>query len=476
MGKPTGFLEIERKVAHYRPIKQRLKDYKDVSEYLSDEEIMEQASRCMDCGVPFCHCVGCPASNLIPEWNDLVSKGKCEEAFRRIEKTNPLPELTGRVCPATCESSCTLSINNAPVTIKQIELAVIEKAFKNGWVKPRLPKQALKKKVAVIGSGPSGLASAIVLREKGFDVTVFERSNKIGGILRFGIPDFKLEKWVLDRRVAMMKATGIKFKTNAKVGDKLSAKSLKKSFDAVLLTVGAGEPRDLKIPGRELEGVYFAMEYLTQSNKYVCGDLKKSDIINAKNKNVLVIGGGDTGSDCVGTANRQGARKVSQFEIMPKPREWAESRNPVWPEWPIILRTSSSHEEGVSRDWSINTKEFVGEKGKLKKVHCVRVEWKASAPGQRPSPVEVKGSDFHLDAELVLLAMGFVHVEHSKLLKDLGVETDERGNIKTDGKYKTTAKNVYAAGDADIGASLVVRAICQGRNAATVVYEAFSKK
>ena len=463
MGKPTGFMEYDRKQPKYRPVEERLKDYRDVVNNLSEEDIKIQASRCMDCGIPFCHSKGCPLFNLIPEWNDLVYHGKWEEALQRLEKTNNFPEITGRICPAPCECSCTLSINSAPVTIRQIELVIVEHGFKNGLIKPRPPKNETGKKVAVIGSGPSGLAAAQQLRRAGHEVTVYEKDNKLGGILRYGIPDFKLEKWVIDRRIEQMKAEGVKFETDVNIGEDISARYLRKFYDVILLTVGAREPRNLIVPGRDLNGVYFAMEYLAQSNACVAGEAVCSDVINAKGKTVLVIGGGDTGSDCVGTANRQGAKKVYQYEIMPKPLEWKETTNPNWPEWPLILRTSSSHEEGCERDWSIMTKSFNGDID-LKEAVFSKVEWKPSEGGKPPHPVEIPNSEFKIHVDLVLLAMGFVHLEHGKLLKDLSVAVDKRGFVqKNKGTYATSVPGVFVAGDADVGASLVVRAIYHGR-------------
>lgn len=469
MGKPDGFLEYERSLSPKRPVQERLKDYREIPKPLSGEEIQKQGARCMDCGIPFCHAVGCPISNLIPEWNDAVYRGQWHEAFERLSLTNNLPEVTGRVCPAPCEAACTLAINVAPVTIEQLELSIIEKAFAEGWVKPQPPAKETGKKIAVVGSGPAGLAAAQQLRRAGHTVTLFERSSRIGGLLRFGIPDFKLEKWVLDRRIEQMKAEGVRFEVNTEVGVKISAKDLKKNFDVVLLTMGAGTPRDLKVPGRELSGVHFAMDFLTLSNKAVSGEVKPGELISAKGKTVLVIGGGDTGSDCVGTSNRQGAKKVYQFEILPKPREWKESSNPVWPDWPTILRTSTSHEEGCERDWAITTKEFKGKDGKVHEVHCMRVEWTMDQATGQYAMKEVPGSAFVLQADLVLLAMGFVHVEHAKFLTELGVPFDTRGNIQTNGHYATPVPGVFAAGDAVRGASLVVWAIHQGRQAAQAI-------
>ena len=422
----------------------------------------------MDCGVPFCHCHGCPVFNLIPEWNDLAYRGKWKEALERLLATNTLPEITGRVCPAPCETSCTLSINDAPVAIKQIELTIIENAFEQGWIMPIQPEVEIDRRIAIVGSGPAGLAAAIRLRAKGYRVTVFEKSSKIGGILRYGIPDFKLEKWVLDRRIKLMMESGIEFETDVDFGEDISVAYSKRSADSLLITVGAGEPRDLPVPGRDLGGIHFAMEFLTQSNKRVYGEADDSHAVTANGKNVLVIGGGDTGSDCIGTANRQGAKSVAQFEIMPKPPEWNETRNPQWPQWPTILRTTSSHEEGVDRQWAVATKDFTGKDGSVQEAHFVRVEWIRNEKTGRMEMREVPSSDFTLKVDLVLLAMGFVHVENSRLIRDLNLELDTRGNIKTD-NYRTSVDNVYAAGDAGTGASLVVRAIYHGQKAAEAI-------
>ncbi|MEJ2662971.1 MAG: glutamate synthase subunit beta [Spirochaetia bacterium] len=468
MGKATGFMEYTRKNFTYRPAAERVKDFKEFTGLQPEKELQKQGARCMDCGIPFCHSMGCPVYNLIPEWNDLIYKGKWREAWQRLELTNNLPEVTGRICPAPCEASCTLSINSAPVSIKQIELAIIEKAFASGWVVPMPPPFESGKRVAVIGSGPAGLAAAQQLRRQGHTVVVFERDSRIGGILRYGIPDFKLEKTVLDRRIEQMKAEGIIFETNADIGEDLSARYIRQKYDAILLTMGAGEPRDLPVAGRGLENIHFAMEYLTKMNKYLTGELKEHEIISAKGKKVLVIGGGDTGADCIGTANRQGAASVHQFEILPKPRTWNKTNNPEWPAWPNILRTGSSHEEGCERRWSVMTKQFTGRGVKVAKAHCMEVTWDRDPESDRYKMKEVAGSDFSLDVDLVILAMGFLHVKHSKLLHDLGVTYDTRGNIKTDGNYATSVPGVFAAGDADIGASLIVRAIYHGRCAAEI--------
>lgn len=470
MGKVTGFLEYNRVTGNYLPVKERLKNYKEFLIAPDVEELKKQGARCMDCGIPYCHAMGCPVYNLIPEWNDCVYKGDWRDAFLRLELTNNLPEITGRICPAPCEASCTLALNSAPVTIKQIELAIVENGFQQGFIVSRPPRKETGKKVAVVGSGPAGIVAAQQLRRMGHSVTVFEKNQKIGGILRYGIPDFKLEKWVIDRRVELLRAEGVNFITNVLIGEDINARYLRRSFDAVLLTVGAGEPRDLKVPGRGFDGIHFAMDYLTQSNKLVSGEIVPShELINTRNKVVLVIGGGDTGSDCVGTANRQGARKVYQFEIMPKPQTWEKPSNPNWPYWPNILRTTSSHEEGCQRDWSIATSHFSGKDIKVEEGHFKRVEWRRDEKGQWKM-VDEPGSNFSLKVDLVLLAMGFVHVEHSRLLEDLQIECDISGNIKSS-NYCTTSEGVFTAGDANTGASLVVRAIYHGREAAKQVDE-----
>jgi glutamate synthase (NADPH/NADH) small chain len=468
MGKITGFLEFSRKTYSNRPAADRVRDYKEIAIPLADAEVSTQAARCMDCGIPFCHSMGCPVYNLIPEWNDLVYKGKWQEAYERLEATNNLPEITGRICPAPCETSCTLAINVSPVTIKQIELTIIEHAFAQGWVIPRPPSVESGKRVAVIGSGPAGISAAQQIRRMGHAVTVFEKEDKIGGILRYGIPDFKLEKWVLDRRLEQLVKEGVEFETSVHIGDDLSARYLRKAFDVVLVAMGAGTPRDITAPGRELGGICYAMDYLGMSNRRVSGLPDEKPFVSAQGKNVLVIGGGDTGSDCVGTARRQGAKNVYQFEILPKPREWTDGSNPQWPYWPQILRTSTSHEEGCERQWGILTKQFTGDANGVKKIHCVKVEWTSPAPGKPPVMKEIAGSEFSLDVNLVLLAMGFLHVTHNKLLDDYKVAYDNRGNIQTK-NYSTSVDGVFAAGDADIGASLVVRAIYHGREAAKAI-------
>lgn len=475
MGHTTGFLDFERKTPTYKAVKERLKHYKEFTIIQDETELENQGARCMDCGIPFCHASGCPIYNLIPEWNDLVYKGRWEEAFYRLEMTNNFPEFTGRICPAPCETSCTLSVNSSPVTIKQIELAIIEKAFEKNWIVPRPPAVETGKRVAVIGAGPAGLAAAQQLRRAGHTVIVYEKAQKPGGLLRYGIPDFKLEKTVIDRRINQMKAEGVRFENDVAIGEDISARYIQKSFDIILLTMGAGAPRDLMVPGRDLEGVHYAMEYLSQSNKKISRESFPEKPINAKNKNVLVIGGGDTGSDCIGTANRQGAKKVYQFEIMPKPLDWKNSWNPQWPDWPSILRTSSSQEEGCERQWSIQTKKLQGSGINVSKAHFNKVDWVKDEKTGRMKIEEIEGSDFSMDVDLVLLAMGFVHVEHSKLVKELTVELDDRKNIKTVDGYATTVPGIYSAGDASTGASLVVRAIYHGRSAAEQI-DKFLKK
>jgi len=475
MGKTTGFLEYNRELAAYRPVSDRIKDYNDVVTHLSNKNIMIQTARCMDCGIPYCHSLGCSLHNLIPEWNDAIYNNQWQEAYTRLEITNNFPEITGRICPAQCEASCTLSINDSPVTIRQIELAIIEHAFNNGWVIPNPPEFESRKRVAIIGSGPAGLAAAQQLRHMGHMVTVFEKSQKPGGLLRYGIPNFKLEKYILDRRLKILVEEGIEFVTDVIVGEDISARYLKKKFDSVLLCQGAGEPRDLDVPGRnEQRGIHFAMEFLGKMNKHLMGEISEEKTISAKGKTVVVLGGGDTGSDCVGTANRQGAKKVYQFEIMPKPEEWTAHWNPQWPDWPRILRTSSSHEEGCEQDWCVSTKEFIGKNNTLRSLKCCHVKWEKQDRSTGPIPVEIKNSDFTINADLVLLSLGFVHVEHSRLLNEFGIEYDGRGNIKAR-NYQTSMPNIFTAGDANTGPSLVVHAINHGRCAAEAV-NAYLKK
>ena len=465
MGDTHGFLKIKREVSSYRPVCERVKDYKEVLQLRSDAMSEEQGARCMDCGTPFCHW-GCPIGNYIPEWNDLMFHGQWEEAIEMLRGTNNLPEITGRICPAPCEYACVLGINDDPVTIRENELAIIEYAFKNGLVSAQPPKKRTGKKIAVIGSGPAGLSAADQLNKAGHNVTVFERDDKVGGILRYGIPDFKLDKGILDRHMKVWHKEGIKFITGVNVGIDLKVSKLKKEFNAICLTGGSRSPRDIKIEGRELSGIYFAMDYLIQSNRIAGGaKIPAGQLIDAKGKKVVIIGGGDTGADCVGTANRQGASCVVQIEVLPKPSECRPDTQP-WPKYPLILKTSTSHEEGGERHWSILTKKFVGQNGHIKKISCVKVDFSQKDEKGCPIMKEVPGSAFEIEADLIILAVGFLHPEHSGLLKELGVELDTRGNVKTDAEYRTSVKNVFAAGDMRRGQSLVVWAISEGRGTA----------
>jgi glutamate synthase (NADPH/NADH) small chain len=459
MGKTTGFKEYKREVPKKRPISERVSDYKEVYEDFSDEKLTKQAARCMNCGIPFCNWA-CPLGNIIPDFNHLVYKEQWMKANNRLSLTNPFPEFTGRVCPALCEGSCTLGSNSEAVTIEQVEVSIIERAFKEGWVKPNPPKVRTGKKVAIIGSGPSGLSTAAKLNSYGHKVTVFEKEDEIGGLLRYGIPDFKLEKWVVDRRVELMKEEGIIFKTSCDVGVDYSVEDITKSFDVVILTGGCSIPRDLNVSGRNSKGVHFAMEYLTLQNKKNAGKDILVEDINAKDKVVIVIGGGDTGSDCIGTARRQGAKEVYQFEIMPKPPETRDESMP-WPEFPRTLKTTSSHEEGCKREWCVSTKALIAKDGKLQALKGIKVEWLSDEQG-RFTMKEIEGSEFDLKADLVLIAMGFTNPKHEGLLKQLGVELDNRGNVKTNELYMTSVKGIFAAGDMRTGQSLVVRAMSEG--------------
>ncbi|MBN1780025.1 glutamate synthase subunit beta [bacterium] len=465
MAKHTGFLEFTRKDPPKRPVKERLRDFREVEQGLSLRDLQIQANRCMDCGVPSCHSYGCPVKNRIPDWNDMVYRGQWQKALDLLHSTNNFPEITGRICPAPCEASCTLSINQPAVTIRHIELQIIEKGFENGWVHPEPASLKKSKRVAVIGSGPAGLAAAQQLARKGYEAVVFEKSNRIGGLLRYGIPDFKLEKRILDRRIEQMQIEGVKFETEVDAGRDLSPRFMQRSFDAILMTAGATVPRDLKIPGRELNGIHFAMTYLTQQNQLVANDkIPADERIDAQGKDVVVIGGGDTGADCVGTANRQGATSVTQIELLPKPPAERSPDNP-WPTWPVILRTSSSHEEGCERLWSINTQKFLGERW-VEKLVCSKLKWSEPDREGRRTFKEVKNSEFQINAELVLLAAGFVHVEHGPIVKDFNLKLDNRGNIVVNDQFMTSHEGFFAAGDSVMGASLVVRAIDQGRLAA----------
>lgn len=482
MGKPTGFMEFERQEEGYEAPESRKKHYKEFVAHLTDEQAKIQGARCMDCGIPFCN-NGCPINNIIPDWNDLVYKGKWQEAISVLHSTNNFPEFTGRICPAPCEAACTLGIHEAPVGIKSIEHAIIDKAWTNGWVTPQISAHKTGKKIAVVGSGPAGLAAAQQLARAGHDVTVFEKRDRIGGLLRYGIPDFKLDKGLIDCRIKQMEAEGVTFRTSVYIGDadlpkgvgndakvKTSPTQLIKDFDAVIIAAGSEIPRDLPIPGRELEGVYFAMEFLPQQNKVNAGD-KLKDQIKVTGKHVLVIGGGDTGSDCVGTSNRQGAKHILQLEVMPKP-PIEEDKALTWPYWPNKLRTSSSHNEGCERKWSITTKEFRGENGKLKSVVIADVAWARDAITGQMKMNEVPGTEKEIPAEAVFLAMGFTNPVAS-LLESFGIEKDGRGNAKasTDGTgcYATNIPKVFAAGDVRRGQSLVVWAIREGRQAAREV-------
>jgi NAD(P)H-dependent glutamate synthase small subunit len=461
MAKPTGFLEYSRQDPSKRSVEERIRDYKEIEKPLTREELETQAARCMDCGIPSCHNYGCPVKNLIPDWNDMVYRQQWQKALRLLESTNNLPEVTGRICPAPCEASCTLSINQKPVTIRHIELQIVERGWAEGWIKPQVPPKKTGKKVAVVGSGPAGLSAAQQLARAGHDVVLYEKSDRIGGLLRYGIPDFKLDKAILDRRMAQMQAEGVTFENKVNVGVDVKAADLQKQFAAVVIAAGAGEARDLKIPGREMKGIHFALELLGQQNKLVAGDkLPEAELINAKGKHVVVIGGGDTGADCIGTSRRHGAASITQIELLCAPPSERTANNP-WPTWPVIMRTSSSHDEGCERMWSIGTKQFIGENGRVKSLKAVKLDWSTGNACK-----EIEGSEFELKADLVFLAMGFVHVEHGPLVKDLNMKLDPRGNIVVDSGFMTSTPGVFAAGDAEMGASLVVRAIYRGRKAA----------
>ncbi|MBI1813859.1 MAG: glutamate synthase subunit beta [Deltaproteobacteria bacterium] len=464
MGKITGFLEIERELPARRPVPERLHDWRELEGKLPEDKLQAQGARCMDCGIPFCH-KGCPLGNIIPDWNDLVYRGRWKTAIDRLHSTNNFPEFTGRVCPAPCEEACVLNINNDPVTIKQIEKQIIDHAWKENWIVPQVPPHRTGKTVAVVGSGPAGLACAQQLARAGHLVTLFERADRIGGLLRYGIPDFKMEKHLIDRRMQQMAAEGVTFRPSTNVGVDYPVERLRKEFDAIALCGGATHPRDLPVPGRELKGIHFAMEFLPQQNKVVAGDTIAKQIM-ATGKRVIILGGGDTGSDCLGTSNRQGATSVHQFELLPQPPETRTNGVAPWPYWPMILRTSSSHEEGVVRDFSINTKYFSGdEHGNVKQLHGVRLEWVKDDSG-RMTMKEIPGSEFAIDCELVLLALGFLGPEKPGLLSDLGVTLDERGNVKVDKTYMSSVPGVFASGDMRRGQSLVVWAIWEGRECA----------
>jgi len=468
VGKPTGFKEIERRDRSYAPVGERTQNWREFVLPLSEEQLREQGARCMDCGIPFCH-NGCPVNNIIPDWNDLVYRGDWQTALEVLHSTNNFPEFTGRVCPAPCEASCTLQLSGRPVTIKTIECAIVERGWEEGWIGPQIPRHRSGRRVAVVGSGPAGLACAQQVARAGHTVTVFEKNARIGGLLRYGIPDFKLEKHLIDRRMAQMRAEGIRFRPNTHIGVDLPVDELLNLFDAVVLAGGSEQPRDMPVPGRDLEGVHFAMPFLTQQNRRIAGeDLSGEQPILATDKNVVVIGGGDTGSDCVGTAIRQGARSVTQLEIMPKPPT-EEDKLLVWPDWPLKLRTSTSHEEGCERDWAVNTKTILGSNGRVEALQLVRVSWDKGEDG-RMTMSEVPGSEFQIEADLVLLAMGFVHASHDGMLADLGVKLDPRGNVKADtDDYRSSVDHVFTAGDMRRGQSLIVWAIREGRQCARAV-------
>lgn len=474
MGDVKGFMKYSREEIHKEPVPERIKHYKEFYLKMPEQDLKNQGARCMDCGVPFCQ-NGCPIGNIIPDWNDLMCRGRWEEAIERLHKTNNFPEFTGRVCPAPCENSCVLAINEPAVTIKNIEVSIVEKAYEEGYIKSQPPKYRLDKSVAVVGSGPSGLACADQLNKMGYHVTVYEKNEHLGGLLTLGIPDFKMEKWVVERRLKRMVQEGVKFKTKVNIGVDVPAKQLVEKYDAVVLCGGAEQPRDLTVPGRELEGTYFAMQFLTQQNRIGLGARFSNDErISAKGKKVIVLGGGDTGSDCIGTAIRQGALSVKNFELLAKPPKTRDADNP-WPNWALIERTSTSHEEGVERDFAVLTKSLSGENGKLEKLHAVRLEFgpKDPATGRRDMK-EIPGSAFEVEADLVLLALGFSGPVRKGMLEELGVELDPRGNVKADKNKMTSVPGVFTAGDMTRGQSLVVWAINEGRTAADGVHRYFT--
>src|SRR5215472_7052965 len=469
MAKPSGFIEFQRRERGYAPVAERVQHWREFMRPLPQDELKRQGGRCMDCGTPFCH-HACPVNNIIPDWNDLVYGDDMRQALAVLHQTNNFPDVTGRICPAPCEAACTLNLIEEPVTIKTIEQAIVERGWSEGWVEPQIAKHRTGKRVAVVGSGPAGLACAQQLARAGHVVAVFEKAPRIGGLLRYGIPDFKLEKFVIDRRIAQMRAEGVEFHPNCHIGVNVPIEKLMRGYDAVVLAIGAEDPRDLPVPGRELKGIHYAMEFLTQQNRRVAGErVPAGESIMATDRDVLVIGGGDTGSDCIGTSNRHQARSVSQLEIMPLPPKH-EEKLVTWPDWPLKLRTSSSHEEGCHRDFAVATKGFTGEEGRVTGLDAVRVEW-VNENG-RMVMRDVPGSQFHIKADLVLLAMGFVHPVHEGAVAGLGVELDPRGNVKaTDRDYATSIPKVFAAGDTRRGQSLVVWAIREGRQCARAVDE-----
>ncbi len=462
MGKVTGFMEFDRQERPYKAVEERLKDFREFVIPLDEPELVRQGARCMDCGIPYCH-NGCPVNNIIPDWNDLVYRSRWREALDVLHSTNNFPEFTGRICPAPCEASCTLNIDDAPVAIKSIECAIIDKGWEEGWIVPEIPQRRTRKHVAVVGSGPAGMACAQQLARAGHDVTLFEKNARIGGLLRYGIPDFKMEKHLIDRRISQMQAEGVTFRHNTEVGVDVPARQLLKDFDAVVLTGGSEFARNLEVPGRELDGVHYAMHFLPQQNRRVGREaVWPLPEISAKGKHVIVIGGGDTGSDCIGTSLRQGAASVTQLEIMPKPPE-KENKALTWPNWPNRMRTSSSQAEGCARDWSVATKKITGKDGKVTQIECIRLDENLK---------EIPGTEFSLPADLILLAMGFMHPVHEGMLKELGVALDPRGNVQASMiNYKTSVDKLFAAGDMRRGQSLVVWAIREGRQAARAVDE-----
>jgi len=463
MGDPRGFVKFSREGPTRRPVELRVLDWNEMYEPFSEDKLRNQGGRCMDCGVPFCQSNnGCPVVNLIPEWNDLVHRGRWKDALKALHSTNNFPEFTGRLCPAPCESACVLGINADPVSIRVVEWNIIDRGFDEGWIDPVMPVVKTGKKVAVVGSGPAGLAAAQQLARAGHSVTVYEKADRIGGLLRYGIPDFKMEKWVIDRRLDQMKAEGVQFETSVNVGEDVTGEDLARQFDVICLALGAEQPRDLPVPGRELNGVHFAMEYLIQQNKSNAGDSLSVEQITAKGKKVIIIGGGDTGSDCLGTAHRQGCIDVHQFELLPEPPPLRAESTP-WPLWPMQLRTSHSHEEGCDRQWSVSTTKFSGENGQVTKLHGHQVSFEAG------KFTLVQGTEFGMDADLVLLAMGFTGPVKNGLLDSLGVNYDARGNVSVDENFMTSQDGIFAAGDTKRGASLIVWAIAEGRKAAVGV-------
>jgi len=469
VAKPTGFLEYVREEPPKRPVHSRVKDFYEIEQRLSIEQVENQAVRCMDCGIPYCHAFGCPLKNRVPDWNDMIHRGHWRRALDLLHSTDNFPEITGRVCPAPCEAACTLEISEAPVIIKHIELQIVERGWREGWIRPERAARQTGKRVAIVGSGPAGLAAAQQLARRGHQVVVFEKADQVGGILRHGIPDFKLEKWVIDRRLDQLRQEGVTFETGVDVGTDVSARYLCRTFDTIVIATGAGVPRDLKVPGRELQGIHFAMDFLVQQNRRNAGEIiPKEEQITAKDKHVMVIGGGDTGADCVGTCRRQGAEEIYQLELLPRPPDERPITHP-WPTWPAVLRSSTSHEEGCNRLWSILTKEFVGEQNSVKKLRCAKIKWLEPDDAGDREFREIPGSAFELRADFVLLATGFLHVEHGPLMQDLNLSVDERGNVQVNSNFMTSTSGVFSAGDCVRGASLVVSAIDQGRRAAEAV-------